>query len=415
MKKKCLLLLFVVIFTLVFNEVKSVNAFDSITQCDVYEMSDNSNYSAEFINNQDNANMMYTVFFNQLFLEQKKYGEKCEGYTVNCVSKEFIPAYFGGAYINKYGNLVFEIVEDYMEPNYKDSLFYQNIVSMVKEVSDVFEVRFVKHSYSELMKGMEILQIYMMEKESNIESIGINDYKNAIDIYVSGANNHALEKELKALLNGTPCIIHNDSDELVDEIGLYPGEGVEGSLGSFSVAFPVSLVENGTVVHGFLTTGHSFLNLSSDNVYVNNTIIGTFSNSYYSYGGNSDVALIRTNSNVSIYHSLWLLTGSIRSGYYKNLAQGSQVFMNGKNTHGSMGYVINSTYSGTSNGVLFSDLVSTSYSHSSGDSGGLVYDTPNANGLSYAVGIHKGSGGSLSNGVYTKAGNALNSLGVSVY
>lgn len=386
-----------------------------------YEIYSSENFSKEYADNLTKAAEAYTAFFQYYYKRQSDSGVKVSGYTVNGVSNRFIPDFYGGAYVNKFGYLVIEVVDKYNTSDFYQSAVYKEILKATGAKSENIVIRFVNIAYGDLIDGMENVKKYVQSKD-DIDSLGfgIDDYKNRIQIDISFAGDEKkgqIRKELDDILQGVPYEANYDEFEFKDEVGVYPGEDVLTSVGEFSLAFPVKIMVSGVYKVGFLTCAHAFGNIGSTNVYIeDDSCIGTYSSAYSNYGGNSDVAFVETNSNTEIYRTLYLGTTTIRAGY-TNLPEGYPVYKNGASTRITSGTVKNSSYSMEVNNVAFTDFVKASYDSDSGDSGAIVYSEPDSFNCAYAVGIHKGSTSQLpwANAVYTKVSNALNDLGAVMY
>lgn len=382
----------------------------------LYEINSERNRTKEFVENQAKAISAYTSFFQYYYEQQCKSGIRVNGYTVNGVSSEFIPDFYGGSYVNKLGNLVIEVTNSYNTPDFYQGNVYKEILRATGAESKDIVIRFVDVAYNNLMNGMTEVEKYVLS-ESEIDSLGfgIDDYNNEIeiDVPVSIDKKDKIEIFLKEKMTGIPYKINYDTFDFIDETGVYPGEDVYNQLGTFSLAFPAEILVSGNYKTGYMTCAHAFTGLSSSDVHIGDgPCIGTFSSSHSNYGGTSDAAFVETNSSAVIYHTLYLGTTTIRSSYCY-LSQGCVVYKNGAMTRITSGEVKNTSYSMKVSGTSFTDLVTASYDSDSGDSGAIVYSEPDAVNYAYVVGIHKGKTSLLSgrNAIYTKASNALNDLG----
>ncbi len=391
----------------------------------LYEINSGKNHTKEFDENQEKAIDAYTSFFQYYYEQQCKSGVKVSGYTVNGVSNEFIPDFYGGSYVNKFGNLVIEVTGLYNTPDFYESNVYKEILKATGAEPEDIVIRFVDISYDDLLNGMERVKRYTLsEAETDSLGFGIDDYNSGIEIDAPALDNDKksrTETVLKEIINGIPYKINYDEFDFIDETGVYPSEDVRIQVGNdqieFSLAFPAKILTSGGDKTGYMTCAHAFRGLSSTNVYLEDgPCIGTFSSLHSNYGGNSDAAFIETNSSAMLYHTLYLGTTTIRNEY-RNLPQGATVYKNGAMTRITSGEVKSSSYSMEVNGIAFTDLVKANYDSSSGDSGAIVYSELDGDNYAYAVGIHKGKTSQLpwANAVYTKAGNALNDLGAVMY
>lgn len=102
-------------------------------------------------------------------------------YNVNFISKEFFPSYFGGAYINEYGDLVIQIVESYKQDDFKNSQIFDEIKELTDCDGEGIEIAFVKNSYYDLISAMEDIGMYFPEKRE-LPSWGIDDPNNTLKL-----------------------------------------------------------------------------------------------------------------------------------------------------------------------------------------------------------------------------------------
>ena len=153
------------------------------------EPNESNDVTKEFKQNQEEANKAYTAFFNYYYDEQKRLDKKATGYLVNGVTKESLPEYFGGMYINKYGDFVFEVLSKYETNNFYESDTYKEILDTTKAKAEHVVIRYVENSYCDMLTAMDkllnLIETGMAGGKNAITSIGINDSKNGIDVYFS--------------------------------------------------------------------------------------------------------------------------------------------------------------------------------------------------------------------------------------
>lgn len=221
------------------------------------------------------------------------------------------------------------------------------------------------------------------------------------------------------LLNSNIYSVIVENGSFTDDIGLYAGEGVtDSSTGTskFSVACEAIRMESGGVfTYGFLTCAHAFS--GSSNVYLytgasTNTYLGYSPSTLHKNFGKADVAFIITDPNVDLYSIVYMNTITLYGTYTSNM--GSTVYKMGYSSGLKSGTVLDSSFSIWFDGVLFSDMLKSSYLSAGGDSGGIVFKEPNSTNCAYPLGIHKGhvnnSSGEFLYSVSTKMKNALDAL-----
>lgn len=223
----------------------------------VYEINNGKNSSKEFSENNAKAVEAYNAFFQHYYEKQREESFKSSGYTVNCVAKEYLPDFFGGAYVNKNGNLVMGVTEEYNTDEFYQSDTYKEILDLTKLNSEDVVIRFVETSYTDLMRGMEVIKDFNWS-DYGIDSLGygIDDYNNEIEIDIPSVSRNKrsqIEKELQDKMQGIPYRINEKGFDFVDEVGVYPGENVHcGDNIVYSFAFPVRILESGCTKLDFL-------------------------------------------------------------------------------------------------------------------------------------------------------------------
>lgn len=148
-----------------------------------YEIYSGENSSGEYAGNQAKATDAYTAFFQYYYKQQCESCLKAGGYTVNGVSSRFIPDFYGGAYVNKFGNLVIEVVDTYNTPDFYQSAVYKEILAATGAEAEDIVIRFVATSYRDLMDEMENMKEYAASEDTiDFLGFGIDDYNNRIEI-----------------------------------------------------------------------------------------------------------------------------------------------------------------------------------------------------------------------------------------
>ncbi|MBR4731212.1 MAG: hypothetical protein IK081_00425 [Lachnospiraceae bacterium] len=366
-----------------------------------------------FENYQMEANAITNRFFEYL-RETKGATHDNSVYTVNGIRAESFPEYYAGTYINEEGRLVVQIKDTYYSSNYKSSDWYSEFVQIVN--SEAFYCHPVRYSYCELVNAIsevtlgELAKQFKAENGVMISIAYIDDYRNQVVVKFGSQEDYeaVIEK-----LNSDIYSVSVMDGYFQDATGLYPGTGVISNGVPFSVACRVKRnYPDGTFTQGILSCAHSFS--GTQIVCVNfNIPIGTSYSFNQHLGGTADVAFIETNSDVTLYDYVNTSPVSLFSSYTTSFNQGAIINMKGGATSGiSGGYVLNSSFSVIVGNILFTDLVSTTYESTGGDSGGIVFVPSNITNHAYPAGIHKGSyqDGSVDYGVFTKLYNDLAAL-----
>lgn len=373
------------------------------------------NPSEEFLENQNEANAIYSRIFEYL---RETYGATCDDsvYTVNGIIAENYPAYFAGAYLNTEGRLVVQIVDSFYCSAYRESEWYQELVGIVG--SEAFYCHPVKYSYSELINAISAVTLGNLAEAFSADGIqivdaAIDDYRNWIDVHFR------TQEDYDAVISSLNSDIYSVSVAegiIEDTVGVYPGEGASKSSSggaTFSLACRVRRNNpDGSYDYGFLTCAHAFS--GNSNVYLctgsaTNTLIGCCYSSNQKLGGSVDVAFFVTNSYATLYDTVFGSTVTLYHTY--STTMGSIVYMRGAGSNAvTSGQVLNSSYSAPVGGIPFTDMVSATYSAVGGDSGGIVFNQPDSTDHAYPVGIQKGKQTSGSYSFFTKMYNDLAAL-----
>ena len=337
-------------------------------------------------------------------------------YTFNGHASWDFPEYYGGAYINTDGDLVVIVSLEIQGNDYVSEEWYLDLLGRIGETG--FIVRSATYSFGDLLDTATAIVFGDLNDvivNYSYAGIAIDEYNNCVDVYLT---NQEYVSEVEQLLLEMPCRVVVVDGVDCPTIGLYCGEGVVNSNGSFSVAFRARKTVGGSTYHGYLTCGHAFSGYS--NVYVDpsqsglssNVLVGSVLATEQQYSGSTDAAFIRTNNNTTLYNTVFLATTTITTPVTA-LAQGDAVYMRGRTSGVSYGVVSNT--SGTANypGVTLTDVVIASYQCANGDSGGAVYTEPNA-GYAHPVGIQSGVKPN-GNSIYVKLSHVISALGVTLY
>ena len=174
-----------------------------------FEVNKGLNCSEEFQRNQTTATRAYTCLLNcyRCSEENKSYAEDhSDSYSVDGIFSGGFPCYFGGSYINFYGQLVVELTEE------TGNRPIEEIEAEVKRLSgtDCVLFRTVKHAYSELVDVMTALCLHCKSSEYDAEKLQIYgfeicDEENTVIAYVNSLEEAILESTRKSV-GHTDCL-----------------------------------------------------------------------------------------------------------------------------------------------------------------------------------------------------------------
>lgn len=166
-----------------------------------FDLNMTAEVSAEFIENQNRANKMFSQFVMEKLPYQGKYKAPAATgeYTVDGNRADAYPDYFGGTYINVDGKLIVTIKDTYFEKRYREADWYKELAKMLG--SEDFACRPVKYNYTELVNGMSDMALGSLGKaikEAGVEvvGVGVNDYSNGIVIDVKTEEDAAIVKSI---------------------------------------------------------------------------------------------------------------------------------------------------------------------------------------------------------------------------
>ena len=113
-----------------------------------FDLNMTAEVSAEFIENQNRANKMFSQFVMEKLPYQGKYKAPAATgeYTVDGNRADAYPDYFGGTYINVDGKLIVTIKDTYFEKRYREADWYKELAKMLG--SEDFACRPVKYNYT---------------------------------------------------------------------------------------------------------------------------------------------------------------------------------------------------------------------------------------------------------------------------
>ena len=166
-----------------------------------FDLNMTAEVSAEFIENQNRANKMFSQFVMEKLPYQGTYKAPAATgeYTVDGNRADAYPDYFGGTYINVDGKLIVTIKDTYFEKRYREADWYKELAKMLG--SEDFACRPVKYNYTELVNGMSDMVFGSLGKtikEAGVEVVGfgVNDYSNGIVIDVKTEEDAAIVKSI---------------------------------------------------------------------------------------------------------------------------------------------------------------------------------------------------------------------------
>ena len=317
------------------------------------------------------------------------------------------PAFYGGAYINDYKELVIQVTE-----------LNEDILAYFSGLIDLEDVVLeeVEYSYEELIEQHDDIASKMNENSSSslitqIAGVGISIPDNAVSLYIVGADINAKSTDLQSEVQNQLSTFDNikiiaTSEKDTPASAVQPGTKISSNGRMRSVGF---WAEDSSGNLGIVTAPHNTMSEGTI-VTVDSETFGTAGTPHFS--GSVDAVFIqRTNNDFT--PSRYVSGGgfSLYSNGVGILAVGSTTYSKGITSGYRIGEVIDTNYS-TAYGI--SNCVITSAPCESGDSGGIVAGNGNSSNR-YVAGIITGKQGGTGYIMYVKASNILSTLGVTVY
>ena len=336
----------------------------------------------ERLNNEVEANEQY-----QKLLEALSINEAAND--GNGVSSDF----YGGAYINDFGNLVVCVTDDY-DPSSNTIEAYTG--------NDDIAIESVAYSFNTLLQEQEkITELYenlkdMKSNNSTLAENGITDRSQVQDLldairstYIDEENNClVIEIEnltdekieiFQKIFSVKDFIEFEEGYTVTTTAGWYPGKEIFTEKGRLSTGYPVYFT-NGTGQRdrGFITAGHSYE--PGDLVYKDGEgkgVLGVCVDSKFS--GNTDAALIQiTVSNYDISDITYYSGTTLNTDIISLPSQGTTIYKEGAASKKTDGKVESTSAVVFYDDATITDVYKTSVENIPGDSGGVAYSTTGA-------------------------------------
>lgn len=304
------------------------------------------------------------------------------------------PSFFGGTYISDDSSyVVLQIVKTNIPNKYDDEYeFYDNIINLDKNIV----IEYVNNSYKDLDEINHKLVEYFSSKNSDISNLGSHYFDiftnrvvvelfNVSDDKITNLKNTIFGGEYykKVELNSDIIVFKKGKQQQNHATTLKAGKQISVPGGSCSMGYRVKINGN----KGYITAGHCFSGTG------NSATGGTVTR--YQESGSVDAAFVQTTSSYTPSNSLQYTNGSITSldnTLCPLLSVNQSIAKAGYSTGYTSGQIKNLNYSGTYDGIYFTNLIAANYSTSGGDSGGAVFVPSNtASGGAPLAGINKGT------------------------
>jgi len=292
---------------------------------------------------------------------------------------EDYPSYYGGAYINRDGNLTIYVTEELEKCKHKIATAIQKKDCTLKRC---------QYSYKDMLQVKKEIEKYNLENPNdhifkNITAYGISDMENFIFVEMEDFNNENITLFKEKICN-SPMIVFRHGEKANPETIIRAGEGVLSKDGSSSNGFRGKIAG----VDGFIMSGHGAgannvaISLNSDNSALGMT-------THWQWSGSVDAAFVQANNNVVLSDEI-MNTDENHASFAGPSAVNTIIFQSGITTGLTSGMITAINVNVQVGTVSMTGLVRATYSSAAGDSGGIVYTM--SNGQRPILGNHIASG-----------------------
>ncbi len=328
--------------------------------------------------------------------------------------------YFAGCYL-KNGELVIKLTDtgkeivSYFDNTVNGSANYEKCSASLDELTAI-----KSHIENYVANSSESEDEVVNKLIDSIVCVATYIEENAICVTIKDCSEEKISLFKELVINSEHVIFESTEGYVDDVVYVKPGEKiiimVNGSGKEYSMGFRCKkLKSDGTYAKGFVTAAHGGPSVGNI-VYTSGwQQIGSVLAKSYSNGGSVDAVFVEvTNSNYDCSNTVYS-NGTVLTGGTATLSVGSSVSKYGYATALTSGTIkaTNASLTDTNAGITTNNLYQATYSSSSGDSGGIVFD-PNSK---LVAGIHKGRLVTTSvNAAYAvKTANIRSALGVTLY
>ena len=306
------------------------------------------------------------------------------------MESESYPLYYGGTYISDdSSSVILQIVKENI-PESTDSralTTYNKIVNMDQNI----KIEYVKNSYSKLNEINNKLVKHYSSKSTDISNLS----SHYVDIFSNKVIVELLDNSSEKTLELKQNVLKETKDltsEVIEfKIGrkqqnhatsLNAGQSIatNGIPNNCSMGYRVKI--NG--VSGYITAGHCFNGTGES------ATGGTATR--YKESGTVDAAFVQTTSSYTPTNTLAYKPfgiADLNATMSPVLSVNTVVAKSGYKTGYTTGQIKSLNYSGTYDGIYFTNLIAANYSTAGGDSGGPVFTPGSSNSL--VAGINKGT------------------------
>jgi hypothetical protein len=176
------------------------------------------------------------------------------GDTENCS----YPDYYGGAYINKDGDLVLLVTDDSKIARDEVTEITGNDKLVIKKA--VYSYKYLLSVYEALNNSL-LKDVQQITEQLDIRAWGISDNNNYVEVVISKGCAKSANSQIKELLSDTGAIKLIEEDRQHEEIATAtPGNSIiiqyQGVRASGSTGYRARRLNQGVYQYGFVVSGH---------------------------------------------------------------------------------------------------------------------------------------------------------------
>lgn len=323
-----------------------------------------------------------------------------------------------GSYISDDGELVV-----LMEENCNEQLS-----NKIENVDNSIQIEYVDYTWNELEKVKNIIAKYMQsdskEKLNFVKASYIDEIKNCVVVNIVDLTDEKVSLFKQCVIDDKRIRFKNFEEEKIYEesFAMQGGRAIyiitNGRIGRGSLGFRAKSTTSNETQYGFVTAGHVGKSVGLK-IYADSSCtkqIGVVRKRKYS--GSVDAAFVEVTDsacaigNKVLYSdSAGKMEGVTLNTDVSNPVRNQTVYKSGSSTFLTSGKVTSTSFDSYVGDTYFTNLAKADYKSESGDSGGTIYEPFDAMKSPYTtVGIHKAS-----RGVFVKAKNIMESLGITRY
>ena len=282
------------------------------------------------------------------------------------LTSEDYPDYYGGAYINKDGNLTIYVTEEVEKCRYQIEKATKKKECILKRCH---------YSYKEMLQVKKEIEKYCCDNPDdqsvkNLIAYGISDMENLIFVEMEDLSPEQISLFKKNICDAS-MLVFRHGEKVEAETIIRAGEGVSTHAGASSNGFR-GKIDN---VYGFIMSGHGAgANHLAISLNSNNAMLGT--TTHWQWSNSVDAAFVKVNDDVVLSNAI-MNTAANHASFAGPSAVNTVIFQSGITTGLTAGVIAAVNVNVRVGMVSMTELVRATYTSAAGDSGGIVYTVSN--------------------------------------